>query len=67
MLTQEQLSDRKKLLKAGKELFAIVGNELNILSTRSKENYRRKEDHEEICIAMALLMETMGINVENRR
>lgn len=64
MLSAEQLSDRKKLIKRGQRLFAVVGKELNLLSTRSKENYRRKEDHDEICIALALLAEITGMSNE---
>lgn len=54
---------RGELLWEGKRLFTIVVNELNSLDTHGRHrSYRREEDHEEICMALALLARSMGMS-----
>jgi hypothetical protein len=51
------------LLLKGRQLFHEIGHELNTISNQhlrsDDKNYRRKLDHDEICVALALMNRKM--------
>lgn len=54
---------REELYNVGKKLFLIIGDDLNEIDTHGRyHSFRREEDFEEICIALALLGSIIGVD-----
>lgn len=55
-------------IEEGKRLFSIIDNELNDASKeflrRNPSDFRREVDHKEICLALGLLGNLLGIDIE---
>lgn len=54
----------KEYLEEGKKLFEIIGDDLNNCEFIRKETFRREDDFNEICVALALLANTFGMIIE---
>lgn len=64
--------DYVKLLRRGRELFGRIGDELNVISREhirtNPEMFRREEDHDELCVALALLEQRIETrDMENKQ